>query len=101
MHAKSLQLYLTVSDPVDHSLPVQEKKRQGFDPWVGKIPWSRKWQPTPVSLLRKFHGQRSLASYSPWSRKESDTTERLTLHYIWMTIIRKLKVNVGENVEKV
>ena len=36
-----------------------------FDPWVGKIPWSRKWQPTPVFLPGKFHGRRSLASYSP------------------------------------
>jgi len=33
-------------------------KRQGFDPWVGKIPWSRKWQPAPVLLPGKFHGQR-------------------------------------------
>ena len=37
----------------------------GFDPWVGKIPWSRKWQPTPVFLPGKFHGQRSLVGYSP------------------------------------
>ena len=42
---------------------------------VGKIPWSRKWQPTPVFLPGEFHGQRSLAGYSPWSRKELDTTE--------------------------
>ena len=35
-------------------------KRCGFDPWVGKIPWRRKWQPTQVFLPRKFHGQRSL-----------------------------------------
>ena len=54
-------------------------RRPGFDPWVGKIPWSRKWQPTPVFLPGESHGQRSLASYSPWSRNESDTTERLTL----------------------
>ena len=47
----------------------------GFNPWVGKIPWSRKWQPTPVFLPGKFHGQRSLAGYSAWGRKESDTTE--------------------------
>ena len=39
--------------------------RCGFDPWVGKISWSRKWQPTPVFLPGKSHGQRSLASYSP------------------------------------
>ena len=36
-----------------------------WDPWVGKIPWKRKWQPTPVFLPRKSHGQRSLAGYSP------------------------------------
>ena len=36
--------------------------RHGFDPWVGKIPWRRKWQPTAVVLLEKCHGQRSLVS---------------------------------------
>ena len=40
-----------------------------FDPWVGKISWRRKWQPTPVFLPGKSHGQRSLASYTPWGRK--------------------------------
>ena len=53
-------------------------ERCGFDLWVGKIPWSRKWQPTPVFLPRKSHAQRSLASYSPWGCKESDTTEQLS-----------------------
>ena len=52
-------------------------RRRGFDPWVWKIPWRRKWQPTPVFLPGESHGQRSLAGYSPWGRKESDTTERL------------------------
>ena len=37
--------------------------------------WRRKWQPTPVFLTEKFHGQRSLAGYSPWSCKDLDTTE--------------------------
>ena len=37
-----------------------------FDPWVGKIPWRRKWQPTPIFLPVKFHGHMSLAVYSPW-----------------------------------
>ena len=46
-----------------------------FDPWVGKIPWRRKWQPSPVLLSGKSHGQRSLVGYSPWGRKEWDTTE--------------------------
>ena len=53
--------------------------RPGFDPWVGKIPWRRKWQPTPVLLPRKFLGWRSLVGCSPWGRKESVTTERLHL----------------------
>ena len=53
----------------------------GFDPWVRKIPWRRKWQPTPVFLPGKSHGWRSLAGYSPWGRKELDTTERLHFHF--------------------
>ena len=42
------------------------------------IPWGRKWQPTPVFSLGKSQGPGSLEGYSPWSRKESDTTERLS-----------------------
>ena len=49
-------------------------RRCGFDPWIGKIPWRRKWQPTPVVLSGKSHGQRSLAGYSLWGRTESDMT---------------------------
>ena len=48
-----------------------------FNPWIRKIPWWRKWQPTPLFLLGKFYGQRSLVSYRPWDRKESDMTEQL------------------------
>ena len=48
--------------------------RLKFDPWVGKIPWRRKWHPTPVLLPGESHEQRSLAGYSPWGYKESDTT---------------------------
>ena len=47
----------------------------GFDPWVGKIPWRRAWQPTPLFLPGESHGQRSLADYGPQCCKESDTTE--------------------------
>ena len=50
-------------------------QRHGFDPWVKMTHWSRKWQPTPVFLLGKFHGQGCLAGYSPWDHKESDITE--------------------------
>ena len=49
--------------------------RLGFDPWVRKIPWRRKSQPTPVFLPGEFLGQRNLMGYSPWGHKESDTTE--------------------------
>ena len=56
-------------------------RRPRFDPWVGKIPWRRKWQPTPVLLPGKFHGRRNLIGYSPWGRKESDRTERLHFHF--------------------
>ena len=45
---------------------------------VGKIPWRKKWQPTPVFLPGESHAQKSLVGYSPWSRKELDTTEWLT-----------------------
>ena len=54
---------------------MQEMQETQFDPWVGKIPWRRKWQPTPVFLPGKSHGQRSLAGYSSWGHKESDMTE--------------------------
>ena len=50
-------------------------KRCGFDPWIGKIPWSRAWQPTPVFLPGESLGQRRLVGYGPWGRKELDTTE--------------------------
>ena len=51
------------------------RKRHKFDPWVGKIPWKRAWQPTPVFLFRASHGQRSPADCSLWGHKESDTIE--------------------------
>ena len=53
----------------------RKRKRCGFNLWVRKIPWRRAWQPTPVFLPGESHEQRSLADYSPWGRKELDTTE--------------------------
>ena len=55
-------------------------RRRGFDPWVGEIPWRRKWQPTPVFLPEESHGQRSLVGYSPWGHKELDITECTHTH---------------------
>ena len=54
-----------------------------YNPWVGKILWRRKWQPTPVLLPGKSLGRRSLVGYSPWGGKELDTTERLHFHFIF------------------
>ena len=48
-----------------------------FDSWVWKMPWRRAMQPTPVFLPGEPHGERSLVGYSPWGRKEWDTTEQL------------------------
>ena len=61
-----------------------QSKRPGFDLWVGKIPWRRKWHPTPVILPGKSHGQRGLVGYSPQGLKESDTTERL--HFLSLSL---------------
>ena len=55
-----------------------DSRNVGSNPWVGKISWSRKWQTTPVFLLGKFHGQRSLAGYSPQGCRELDMTEHRT-----------------------
>ena len=49
-------------------------RRRGFDPWVRKILWRRKWKPALVFLPGKSQGQKSLVGYSPQSRKELDTT---------------------------
>ena len=45
---------------------IYQCRRRRFDPWIGKGPWRSKWQPTPVFLPGKSHGQRSLVAYSPW-----------------------------------
>jgi len=49
-------------------------KKLRFSPWVGKIPWRRAWQPTPVLLSEESCEQRSLVGYSPWGCKESERT---------------------------
>ena len=54
--------------------PPAKCRRRRFDPWIGIIPWCRKWQLTPVFLPGKFRGQRSLESYSQWGCKDLDMT---------------------------
>ena len=66
----------------------------GSDPWVRKIPWRRKWQPAPVILPGKSHGQRSLAGYNPWGRKELDTIEQLILSLFFVILTTILSVIV-------
>ena len=56
-----------------NSLPIMQGT--GFDLWVGKIPWRKKWQPTPVFLPEETYEQRNLVGYSPWGCKKSDMTE--------------------------
>ena len=91
--------------------PTCQCRRCGFDPWLRKIPWRRKWQPTPVILPGKSHGQRSRTGYSPWGHIESDTAERLTtitnsllgrsagegmdypLQYSWASLLAQLVKN--------
>ena len=60
----------------ESSCHCRRKRRCGLDPWVGKIPRNRKWQPTPVFLPRKSNGQWNLAGCSPWGCKESNMTEQ-------------------------
>ena len=60
-------------------------RRPEFDPWEGKIPWRRKRQPTPVLLLGKSHGWRSLVGYSSQGRKKSNTTE--WLHFLSLSLV--------------
>ena len=61
--------------------PACQHRRCGFNPWVGRIPWRRKWQPTSVFLPGKSYGQRSLVGYSPWDHKRIRHNEgQITTH---------------------
>ena len=65
-----------------------------FHAWVKKIPWRREWQPTPIFLPGKSHGQRSLEGYSPHSSKESDSTKQLSIQSCFREVYIK-KTNEG------
>ena len=58
----------------------RRRRRQEFDPWVGKSPWRRKWLPTLAFLPWLSHGQSNLEGYSLWGGKESVMTEQLSMH---------------------
>ena len=57
----------------------------GSIPGLGRFPWRRKWQPTPVFMPGKSHGWRSPVGYSSWGRKEAETTERHHFLLLWST----------------
>ena len=69
-----LPRWLSGKEPV---CQCRRHKRLGFDPWEGKIPWRRAWQPTTVFLPGKSHGWKSLVGYSPLGHKELDTMEQI------------------------
>ena len=79
-HNKKSRIRVGLPKWHDGKEPSSQCRRHGFTPWVGKIPWSRKWQPTLVFLPGKSHEQRSLVSYSPWGCKELDMIEHLNTH---------------------
>ena len=65
-------------------------RRWGFDPWIRKIPWRSKWEPSPIFLPGKSHGQKSQEGYSPWGLKESDNTEWLNTSGIQVKLLQKM-----------
>ena len=67
-------------------------KRREFDRWVGKVPWSRKWQPAPVFLPGKSHGQRSLVGYSQWGPSSSSVHGVATESEVIEILARSTKV---------
>ena len=80
----------------------RRRKRCEFDPWVGKIPWRRKWQPIPVFLPGKSHAQWHLAGYNLYVCKESDTTDWTTEHaqVIKVTNTRSLRTCWVKNTDR-
>ena len=85
----------------DSACQCRKLKRGGFHPWVGKIPWRRKWQPTPRFLPRKFHGQKSLAGYSSWGlRVRHDWAQHTHTSVIlidYVTLSKLLNLSLGVN----
>ena len=77
---RASQVALVVKEPACQGRRL--KRRNRFDPCIGKIPWRKAWQPTPVFLPGESYGQRSLAGHNPWGRKELDTTEETLAHTV-------------------
>ena len=77
----SAATWATVGFFISGKEPACQCRRHRFDSWVGKIPWRRKWQPTPIFLPGESHRQRSLEGYRPWGCKELDTTAHTHTNY--------------------
>ena len=76
--------YFIYSTLIWQASPLSQNLPAIRETWVGKIPWRRAWQPTPVFWPGESHGQRSLAGCSPWDHKQSDTT--------WLSLLLDLAV---------
>ena len=85
-------VFITLVAQTVRRLPAM--RRPGFDPWIGKVSWRRKWQPTPVFLPEESHGWKSLVGYSPWDRKEltrlSDFTSLMYSDGWWLLANRTI-----------
>ena len=66
----TLEIWTSLVSQMEKNLLAMQE--MGFNPWVGKIPWRREWQLSPVFLPGEFHGQKSLAGYSLWGQQLSD-----------------------------
>ena len=73
-------------------------KSHSFYPWVGKVPWRRKWQPTPTFLPGESHWQRSVVDYSPQGCRESDTTGWLTHTHTHTYTVNMIKMKICKEV---
>ena len=76
-------------------------RRPGFDPWVRKILWRRKWQPTPLLLPKKSHGRRSLVGYSPWGRTFTFTTFYWEILYLRAEVSHMGSLPVNFTIRKI
>ena len=76
-------------------LTMPETKPCGFNPWVGKIPWKRTWEPTPVFLPEKCYGQRSLIDYSSWGHRVRHTWALMYITFKELLLCSVYKFFVG------
>ena len=91
-----------LGDSAVKNLPAeQETQETGFDPWVGKIPWRRAWQPTPVFLPEESRGQRSLTGSSPWSCKESEPTAQGQNGETWKQVTQQSELTLPQYLPRV